>query len=148
MAEPSDAQAPGDSTISARQLDADSGEATTDAVPETGSVDEIVVFPEQRYEIDVEETTASDSEADAEIDRLRRELAATESELDRMRDEQVEPGYDSGQAGTASGAESDGASTDDGAQDYDADQSGASDSSGAGTDLVILCSSPTSRLRT
>ncbi len=122
-AAPSDTQAPIEPAV-VQQLDAESDDVSMDAVPETGAVEESVVFPEQRYAIDAEDAAESDSEAEAEIERLRRELAATESELDRMREEQAQPDYDSSQAGSsAGGAESDGASTDEGPQDDYADAS-------------------------
>ena len=123
---PSDAQAPVEPPV-IQQLDAESDEASAGTEPETGAVDEIAVFPEQRYEIPAEDAMEGDSEAAAEIERLRRELAATESELDRMRDEQTAPDYESGQAGSsASGAERGGASTGEAGQDDYADRADSS----------------------
>ena len=113
-------------------LSAETDGASADTVPETGSVDEVAVFPEQRYEIEAEDASAGDSEAQAEIERLRRELAATESELDRMRDEQSQTDYESGQAGaSADGSGSDDASTAGGREDYAADRSAARSADGA-----------------
>ncbi len=126
-AAPSDTQAPVEPAV-VQPLAAESDDVSTDAAPETGAVDEIAVFPEQRYEIEAEDTAQSDSEAEAEIERLRRELAATESELDRMREEQATPDYESGQSGSsAGGPETQGASTD---EDREADYPDRSASSG------------------
>lgn len=111
-------------------LSAETDGASRDSVPETGAVDEVAVFPEQRYETEAEDT--SDSEAAAEIERLRRELAATESELDRMRDEQSQTDYESGQAGaTADGSGSDDAIAAEGRDDYSSDRSAARSADGA-----------------
>jgi len=51
-------------------------------------VEEMAVFPEQSYEI--EEPLEFESDSDAEIDRLREELAASEAELERNRARETE----------------------------------------------------------
>lgn len=50
---------------------------------QTEAVEEMAVFPEQSYEI--EEPLVLESDSDAQIDRLREELAASEAELQRSR---------------------------------------------------------------
>jgi len=65
---------------------------------QTEVVEEMVVFPEQRYEI--EEPLEIETESDAEIDRLRDELAASESELALARAREAERDFASDQAGS------------------------------------------------
>ncbi len=50
-------------------------------------------FPIQRYEIDEPREIAAAPQTDAEIERLRQELAATESELERIRAEEQQRDY-------------------------------------------------------
>lgn len=69
----------------------DDGAATASAQqPEVQAVEE---FPIQRYEIDEPREVQGVDETDAEIDRLRQELAATESELERIRAEEEQQDY-------------------------------------------------------
>ncbi|NIO42050.1 MAG: hypothetical protein GTO41_18920, partial [Burkholderiales bacterium] len=72
--------------------------ATTAPVQQDGAVDVIEEFPIQRYEID--EPTAI-SQEEAEIERLRQELAASESELARIRAEEEQRDYPSSDALTS-----------------------------------------------
>lgn len=76
---------------------------TTGTAPQAEAV-EPMEFPEQHYQI--EEPAAPEKQNDAEIDRLREELAATESELEKMRAEEEQRKYSSSEA--ASAAESSG----------------------------------------
>jgi peptidoglycan-associated lipoprotein len=65
-------------------LEADpAGEIASDEIAQTDGVEEMAVFPEQEYA--VEEPLEFDSGSNAEIDRLRDELAASEAELERSR---------------------------------------------------------------
>ena len=77
--------------------------ATTGAADQTEAV-EPLEFPVQKYSID--EPVAADQKSDAEIDRLREELAATESELEKMRAEEEQRKYSASEA--TSSAESSG----------------------------------------
>jgi peptidoglycan-associated lipoprotein len=58
-------------------------ESVGEEAVQTEVVEEMAVFPEQSYEI--EEPLEFESDSDAEIDRLRDELAASEVELERSR---------------------------------------------------------------
>jgi len=58
-------------------------ESVGDEAVQTEAVDEMVVFPEQSYEI--VEPLEFESDSNAEIDRLRDELAVSEAELERSR---------------------------------------------------------------
>ena len=80
--------------------------ATTGAAEQAETV-EPMEFPVQKYQID--EPVAAETQNDAEIDRLRQELAATESELDKMRAEEESRKYSTSEA--ASSAESSGTNT-------------------------------------
>jgi peptidoglycan-associated lipoprotein len=77
--------------------------ATTGAAEQAETV-EPLEFPEQRYEID--EPVAAEKETekanDAEIERLRQELAASESELEKMRAEEEKRKYSAGEAASSS----------------------------------------------
>ena len=111
--------------------DEGSESATTGATEQVEPVEGVAVFPENPYEI--EDATQDDpaAGADPEIDRLRQELAATESELDRAREEESQADYSSSSAGSDGGMESDSASSVDGQQDNDyADRSDPSGTSG------------------
>jgi peptidoglycan-associated lipoprotein len=69
----------------------DDGASTASAQqPEVQAVEE---FPIQRYEIDEPGEVQGVDETDAEIERLRQELAATESELERIRTEEEQQDY-------------------------------------------------------
>lgn len=66
-------------------------EATTGSAPQNEVVEPIAEFPEQPYVID--EPMAEESAAAAEIEGLREQLAATESELERMQAEEAQRDY-------------------------------------------------------
>lgn len=63
-------------------------ESAGEEVVQTEVIEETAVFPDQSYEI--EEPLEFESDSDAEIDRLREELAASEAELDRNRARETE----------------------------------------------------------
>ena len=63
-------------------------ESVGDEALQTEVVEEMIVFPEQSYEI--EEPLEFESDSNAEIDRLRDELAASEAELERSRTREEE----------------------------------------------------------
>jgi peptidoglycan-associated lipoprotein len=63
-------------------------ESVGEEAVQTEAVEEMAVFPEQSYEI--EEPLGFESDSDAEIDRLRDELAASEAELERSRASETE----------------------------------------------------------
>ena len=147
---PAEMEVLADPTESMEQTEATPDGVTTGATQQSEPVEGVAVFPEQRYEIE----DTSGSEADPEIERLRSELAATESELDRMRDEESQLDYSTGQADASeSGAESDRTSSGDDQADYsdradtsrssaDAMQDTAPDSSRSGGDDVDLYGKP------
>ena len=108
--------------------DEGSDSATTGATEQIEPVEAIAVFPENPYEIEDATQDGTAAGADPEIDRLRQELAATESELDRAREEESQADYSSSSAGSDGGMESDPASSQ---QDNDyADRSDSSGTSG------------------
>jgi peptidoglycan-associated lipoprotein len=75
---------------------------STGAAEKTETVEPIAEFPITSYEIEEQDSMASESETDAEIERLREDLAATESELDQIRAEEEKRDYSSSDAATSS----------------------------------------------
>lgn len=67
--------------------------ANTGSAQRPAGIEGIEQFPIQRYEIDEPREIAAAPETDAEIERLRQELAATESELARIRAEEEQRDY-------------------------------------------------------
>ena len=113
---------------------------TTGAADPVEPVEGVAVFPENPYQIEEDGEEAYDAQ-EAEIDRLREELAATESELDTMREQESQTDYSADQSASDSGMESDSAGTDGSQHQYDPnryDSSGDStgDSSGASPEAV------------
>jgi peptidoglycan-associated lipoprotein len=110
-----------------------SDSATTGATERVEPVEGVAVFPENPY--DIEDSTQADTaaEADTEIGRLRQELAATESELDRIREEESQADYSSSSDGSDSGTETDPASAGDDQQDYYSDRPDSASSSAGDT---------------
>jgi peptidoglycan-associated lipoprotein len=73
--------------------------ATTGAAGQAETVEPVAEFPVQKYTVD--EPVAADNQDDAEIDRLREELASTESELEKMRAEEENRKYSSSEGTSA-----------------------------------------------
>ncbi len=77
-----------DPAPSALEADAAPDSVTTGSA-RTDVVEGVAVFPEQPYEIEdpleIEEPLEFETDSDTEVDRLRDELAASESELERIR---------------------------------------------------------------
>ena len=77
-----------DPAPSALEADAAPDSVTTGSA-RTDVVEGVAVFPDQPYEIEdpleIEEPLVFETDSDAEVDRLRDELAASESELERSR---------------------------------------------------------------
>jgi len=74
-------------------MESDVSGPTTGAAEQAETVEPVEEFPIQRYEIDEPREVATESESDAEIERLRKELAATESELEQIRAEEEQRKY-------------------------------------------------------
>lgn len=67
--------------------------ALTGSAQQPEDIEPVEEFPIQRYEIDEPREIAAAPETDAEIERLRQELAASESELERIRAEEEQRDY-------------------------------------------------------
>jgi peptidoglycan-associated lipoprotein len=124
-------QAPAEAGESMEQPGAVEDGVTTGAVQGADAVAGVEEFPVQRYEID--DTSGTESDTEAEIDRLRRELAATESELDRMRAEEEQQDYSTGQAGVSDDeSQLDRSPAEEAQQQYSADEVDAAADKSAG----------------
>ena len=100
----SEAQPSGEPSMSEQAVPAEPVPETEPAGATTGAAEqaetvEPLEFPVQKYSID--EPVATEQQSDAEIDRLREELAATESELDKMRAEEEQRKYSASEATSA-----------------------------------------------
>ena len=82
-----------DYPIQSYDVDTADDAATTGSMQQSDGIEGVEEFPIQRYEIDEPREIAAAPETDAEIERLRQELAATESELERIRAEEEQRDY-------------------------------------------------------
>ena len=97
MAEPAEPQVRAEPAAAGEEMDTAAAGVTTGAARQADVAEGAEEFPIQRYEIEEPLEVEAVDDTDAEIDRLRRELAATESELERIRAEEEQRDYASGQ---------------------------------------------------
>ncbi len=74
---------------------------TTAPAEQAEAVEPVAEFPIQRYEIEEPREIAGQTDSEADIERLRQELAAAESELERIRAEEEQRDYTASEAMTS-----------------------------------------------